>query len=110
MSVRVTTAIITAITIIAQFVAPAQMVYAASPNGSKETAQTVPGQQSDKVFVCKYSGQPTVGEKAQTVNSVAFQVSGSNDPSQWRWPGTGFNDTQGLSYILAWDTGQDTPS
>lgn len=110
MSVRVSTAIITAITIVAQFVAPAQMAYAASPHDSEDTSQSVPGQQSDKVFVCKYSGHPSVGEKAQTVNSVAFKVSGSNDPSQWRWPGTAFNDAQGLSYILAWDTGQQTPS
>lgn len=109
MRIRIFTGIITAFTIVAQLVAPAQAAYAASPNDDQNTTQSVPGQESNKVFVCKYSGTPSVGEKAQTVNSVAFQVGGS-DPSQWRWPGSAFNDAQGLSYVLTWDKGQPTPN
>ncbi|QIX25401.1 LPXTG cell wall anchor domain-containing protein [Nocardioides sp. JQ2195] len=61
-------------------------------------APTTDGPES-KVWICKYSSTPEDNEKAQTVNSVAYN---SN-----RIPGTwGFEDAQGLTYVYSFDTGQ----
>jgi hypothetical protein len=72
------------------------------------TASAVPGTGQDKVFVCKYVGQPNVDERLQTgQNPIDVSVSAINGPVT---VGSWFKDAQGRSYVLAFDTGQADPS
>src|SRR6187549_1425880 len=59
----------------------------------------------DKVFVCKYEGTPGVDERLQSGNNPI-----DVDYKAGREPGGYFNDAQGRSYVLAYDTGQPEPS
>lgn len=60
-----------------------------------------------KVFVCKYVGTPWVNESLKEgKNPISVGVPKGQD----RTPGTYFNDAHGSSYVLAYDTGQETPS
>jgi hypothetical protein len=64
---------------------------------------------NEKWFVCKYVGTPGVDETLQTGNnpiSVAASAIGM-DPVV---AGTFFADSQGRSYVLVADTGQEEPS
>lgn len=63
---------------------------------------------SEKVFVCKYVGTPGVDERLQTgQNPIDVSVNAiGEDPVV---VGSYFNDAQGRSYVLAFDTGQPDP-
>jgi hypothetical protein len=74
---------------------------AAMEGGGDGTTTTVAGR---KVFVCKYEGTPGVDERLQTGNNPI-----SVDYKSGREPGGFFNDAQGRSYVLEYDTGQDEP-
>ena len=73
-----------------------------------DTASAVQGTGPDKVFVCKYVGQPGVDERLQTgQNPIDVSVNAIKD-----WPvaiGSYFADAQERSYVLAFDTGQADP-
>lgn len=72
-------------------------------------AYTVPalaGDEEAKVFVCKYVGTPGVDETLQTgQNPISVSVSAVNGAAV----GSFFNDSQGRSFVLALDVGQDPP-
>src|SRR5262245_28795975 len=61
-----------------------------------------------KWFVCKYVGTPGVDEVLQTGNNP-ISVSENAIPVSPVVPGTFFNDSQGRSYVLVEDTGQEEP-
>ena len=61
-----------------------------------------------KWFVCKYVGTPGVDEVLQTGNNP-ISVSESAIPISPVVAGTFFNDSQGRSYVLVEDTGQEEP-
>ena len=61
----------------------------------------------DKVFVCKYVGTPGVDEILQTgQNPISVNVNAIPGNAT---PGTFFQDSQGRSFVLAFDTGQEEP-
>lgn len=60
-----------------------------------------------KVFVCKYVGTPGVDERLQTGNNP-ISVS-QNAIQNFQGVGSYFNDAQGRSFVLAFDTGQPEP-
>lgn len=64
--------------------------------------------QAPKVFVCKFTGTPGVDEELQTGQNP-ISVS-QNAIQNFQGVGSYFNDSQGRSYVLAFDTGQDEPS
>ena len=63
---------------------------------------------TEKVYICKYVGTPGVNETLQTgQNPIDTSVSAVGvDPVV---VGAYFNDSQGRSYVLAFDTGQPEP-
>jgi len=79
------------------------LVFALNPSSSvaKPTAPT-------KVYICKYVGTPGVNETLQTgQNPIDTSVNAvKEDPIV---VGSFFNDQQGRSYVLAFDTGQPKP-
>lgn len=61
-----------------------------------------------KVFVCKYVGTPGVDERLQTgQNPIDVSVNALPVPADQVVIGTEFNDEQGRSLVIAFDTGQD---
>ncbi|KQY57037.1 hypothetical protein [Nocardioides sp. Root140] len=85
---------------------PQQAEPATTPKKSAPTARTTTTVSApttiettdSKVWVCKYSRTPSDNEKAQTVNSVAYNE--NREPGTW-----GFEDAQGSSYVYGFDTG-----
>jgi hypothetical protein len=69
---------------------------------------TVSAADNTKWFVCKYVGTPGVDEVLQTGNNP-ISVSENAIPISPVVPGTFFNDSQGRSYVLVEDTGQEEP-
>ena len=61
-----------------------------------------------KWFVCKYVGTPGVDEVLQSGQNP-ISVSENAIPVSPVVPGTFFNDSQGRSYVLVEDTGQEEP-
>jgi hypothetical protein len=65
--------------------------------------------QPEKVFVCKYVGTPGENERLQTgQNPISVSVNAIED-----WPvdiGSYFQDEQGRSLVIAFDTGQPEPT
>ena len=61
-----------------------------------------------KWFVCKYVGTPGVDETLQTGNNP-ISVSENAIPVDPVVAGASFSDSQGRSYVLVEDTGQDEP-
>jgi hypothetical protein len=60
-----------------------------------------------KVFVCKYVGTPGVDERLQTGNNpISISI---NALPAGVGVGDSFADSQGRSYVIAYDTGQDEP-
>jgi hypothetical protein len=61
-----------------------------------------------KVFVCKYVGKPGVDERLQTGdNPISVDI---NSLKNFTGIGSFFNDRQGRSVAIAFDTGQPEPS
>lgn len=77
------------------------MLIAAAPVQAKQDTP-------NKVYVCKYVGTPGVDERLQTgQNPIDVSVNAiGEDPVV---VGSYFNDAQGRSYVLAFDTGQPEP-
>lgn len=69
---------------------------------------TAPASAADKVFVCKYVGKPFVDERLQTgQNPISVSVNALDGPPVL---GQFFEDAQGRSVVIAFDTGQPEPS
>jgi hypothetical protein len=64
---------------------------------------------SDKVFVCKYVGQPNIDERLQTGDNP-INVSVNAIPLDPVEVGSEFADKQGRSVVIAFDEGQPEPS
>jgi hypothetical protein len=63
--------------------------------------------QPEKVYVCKYVGTPGEDERLQTgQNPISVSVNAVAQPVVI---GAFFNDAQGRSVVIAFDTGQDEP-
>jgi hypothetical protein len=72
------------------------------------TATADPGASHEKVFVCKYVGQPKVDERLQTGSNPIDVSTSSIKPFEGL--GRYFADAQGQSYVLAWaDKGTPEP-
>ena len=70
-------------------------------------ANAMAGDENDKVFVCKYVGTPGVDETLQTGdNPISVSVAATGGAAV----GSYFSDSQGRSFVLALDVGQDEPS
>ncbi len=61
-----------------------------------------------KVLICKYVGTPGVNETLQTGQNP-ISVS-QNAIANFQGVGSSFNDAQGRSFVVAFDTGQDEPT
>jgi hypothetical protein len=68
-----------------------------------------PNAAPDKVYVCKYVGSPGVDERLQTGQNPIL-VSVNAIPQNPVVPGSYFADSQGRSFVLAFDTGQTPPT
>jgi hypothetical protein len=74
-----------------------------------EFTATSTSDKAQKVFVCKYVGTPGVNERLQTgQNPIDVDVHAIGESPVV--VGSYFNDAQGRSYVLAFDTGQPDPS
>jgi hypothetical protein len=76
--------------------------------GGVPTATANPGASHEKVFVCKYVGQPKVDERLQTGNNPIDVDTSSIKP--FEGVGSYFADAQGQSFVLKWaDKGEQDP-
>lgn len=73
--------------------------------GGVALAATLP---EPKVFVCKYVGTPGLNETLQTGQNP-ISVS-QNSIKDFQGVGSSFNDAQGRSFVVAFDTGQPEPT
>ncbi|NUS51228.1 MAG: hypothetical protein HOQ22_09355, partial [Nocardioidaceae bacterium] len=80
----------------------AALVVVAAPFGVAQ-AQT----ESKKVFVCKYVGTPGDERLQSGNNPISVSVNAING---FNGVGSFFNDAQGRSYVIAFDTGQPAPT
>lgn len=69
---------------------------------------TNPKDSYDKVWVCKYVGTPGVDETLKTGNDGLISVN-TNAIKDFKGLKSYFNDSQGRSYVVAWDNGKTKP-